>query len=35
MKSWSEYTDADLQLLTAYQRGVDYLTDALTQEAAQ
>lgn len=35
MQSWSECTDADLKLLAAYQRGVDYLTDALKQEAAK
>lgn len=35
MQSWSEYTDADLQLLAAYQSGIDYLMDALKQEAAQ
>lgn len=35
MQSWIEYTDADLQLLAAYQSGIDYLTDALKQEAAQ
>ena len=35
MQSWKEYTDADRELIEAYQSGIDYLTDALTQEAAQ
>lgn len=32
MKSWSEYTDADLQLLNVYKRGVDFLTEALNKQ---
>ncbi|HDR2753898.1 TPA: hypothetical protein QCJ76_002501 [Enterobacter asburiae] len=35
MQSWKEYTDADRELLAAYQSGIDYLTDALKQEAFQ
>lgn len=32
IQSWTVKTETDLELLAAYQSGVDFLTDALKQE---
>lgn len=34
MQSWKESSTKDLELLAEYQKGVDFLTDALKQEYA-
>ncbi len=35
IKSWKEHTDLDMELLSAYQCGVEFLSEALKEEHAQ
>ncbi|ECP5354623.1 hypothetical protein FT953_20880 [Salmonella enterica] len=35
MQAWKETTDDDLELISIYQKGIDFLTKALKQGAAQ
>lgn len=35
MHSWKEKTDEDLELISIYQKGVDFLTKTLKQEVYQ
>ncbi|CAH5525794.1 hypothetical protein [Klebsiella oxytoca] len=35
MQAWKEKTDDDLELISIYQKGVDFLTEALKQAVCQ
>ncbi len=35
MQAWKDKTDDDLELIAIYQKGVDFLTEALKQEVSQ
>ena len=35
MQAWKDKTDDDLELISIYQAGVDFLTEALKQEVSQ